>query len=214
MHWIHSANRRAGEWRRPLGAQHLARCPSTRLISPSLAQPPSACSAYSDGARARSSPVPSPSPPAHRTHRQWSNSEGGQRRQENRWRWIQASCNIWGILSPDTLAGSHREDRQRGRTERGQADGASNMTQPEAKRNHPSDGWSSQDARPRRSQAGQVRSTLVTATTGRPSRPLPLFVGCPALPFNRISRHTPSRLSNKRLPNTTAQPEEPPTPRP
>lgn len=32
-HWIHSANRRAGQPPRSLGAQHLANCPSIRLIS-------------------------------------------------------------------------------------------------------------------------------------------------------------------------------------
>lgn len=32
-HWIHSAIRRAGQPPRPLGAQHLAHCPSIRLIS-------------------------------------------------------------------------------------------------------------------------------------------------------------------------------------
>lgn len=51
-----------------------------------------------------------------------------------------------------------RQSKGQGRA--GQAARALDMTQPEAKRNHPFDGWPSQGARPRRGQAGQVHSTL------------------------------------------------------
>ncbi|KAJ0108154.1 hypothetical protein J7T55_000119 [Diaporthe amygdali] len=86
----------------------------------------------------------------------------------------EGSCEIWAAAT-GTLA--------RSRSAKGGQYRALDMTQPEAKRNHPFDGWLSQAARPRRGQAGQVHSTLSLPPLGaRPS----FVVGC----SGPMGRHT------------------------
>lgn len=162
-HWIHSANRRAGQPPRPLGAQHLAPAhrsdsflPRPSLVPPIFAAPNSQSSGLFD-----------------RTRRCGA--------MEDWRRWRRGRCEIRGTAT-GILA---RSRTAKGRA--GQADRALHLTQPEAKRNHPFDGWSSQGARPRRGQAGQVHSTLSLPPLGAR---LCFVVG----PDGSMDRHT-SRLT-------------------
>lgn len=96
------------------------------------------------------------------------------------------SCEIRGAAT-GILARSRRAKERAG-----QATGrALDLTQPEAKRNHPFDGWSSQGARPRRGQAGQVHSTLSLPPLGAR---LSFVVGPPGPMDRHTSRPTAAKI--------------------